>query len=272
VREDKVRGKPEKFADHYSQATLFYNSQSAVEKAHIIRAFRFELTRVQTPAIRERVVSQLVNVDADLAQSVAEGLGIPVPAAQPLAASRLTKSEVKSSQALSLFARPGDGTIRTRRVAILVANGVAGPALQTLHAELLELGAVPRFVGPRLGAVNAEDGDPIDVEITIEAAPSVLWDAVVIPDGAAAAQILKADGQALEFVKDQYRHCKTLLALGAGVDVLDAAAIPAELPDGNADAGVLRIAAEEAEDGPAAFATALAQHRHFARQTDPPRV
>jgi catalase len=88
VREDKVRGKPEKFADHYSQATLFYNSQSDIEKAHIIRAFRFELTRVQTPAIRERVVSQLVNVDEALAQAVADGLGIPLPTAQPLASER----------------------------------------------------------------------------------------------------------------------------------------------------------------------------------------
>jgi catalase len=69
----KHRGKPEKFAEHYSQATLFYKSQSPVEQAHIIRAFRFELTRVQTPAIRSRVVSQLVNVDADLASAVASG-------------------------------------------------------------------------------------------------------------------------------------------------------------------------------------------------------
>src|SRR5688500_15928388 len=81
VAEDKVRGKPEKFADHYTQAALFYNSQSDVEKAHIVRAFRFELTKVQVPAIRARVVSQLVNVDAGLAKAVADGLGIDVPAA-----------------------------------------------------------------------------------------------------------------------------------------------------------------------------------------------
>jgi len=267
-----VRGKPEKFADHYSQATLFYNSQTPIEKAHIVRAFRFELTRVQTPAIRERVVSQLVNVDAGLARAVADGLGIPVPPAQPLAAARPTKSEVKSSQALSLFARPGDGTIRTRRIAILVANGVSGRAVQTLHAQLLALGAVPRFVGSRLGAVKPDEGDPIDVEVTLEAAPSVLWDAVVIPAGAAAAEALEADGMALEFVKDQYRHCKTLLALGAGGDVLDTAGISAELPDGKTDPGVLFVDADEVEDACEAFARAVSQHRHFARQTDPPRV
>ena len=272
VRDDKVRGKPEKFAEHYSQATLFYKSQTPTEQLHIIRAFRFELTRVQTPAIRERVVSQLVNVDADLARAVAEGLGVDVPPAQPRASTRQIKSEVKESKALSLFARPGDGTIRTRRIALLVANGVAGASLQALHAELLGLGAVPRFVGARLGAVASEDGDPIDVEVTIEAAPSVLWDALVIADGAAAAEALKADGQVLEFVKDQYRHCKTLLALGSGGEILEAADIPPELPNGEADPGVLRFAAEEGEEAVAAFAAALAQHRHFARQTDPPRV
>jgi catalase len=270
--EDKVRGKPEKFAEHYSQATLFYNSQSEVEKAHIIRAFRFELTRVQTAAIRARVVSQLVNVDEGLARAVAEGLGIELPEAQPLAAPRRIKSEVRASEALSLFARPGDGTIRTRRVAILVAPGVAGRSLQALHEQLLDQGAVPRFVGARLGQLTTEDGDPIDVEVTIEGAPSVLWDGLVIPDGEAAADVLAADGQALEFVKDQYRHCKTILALGSGANVLETANIPAELPNGESDPGLLRIDSDEAANASAAFATALSQHRHFARQTDPPRV
>jgi catalase len=249
--EDKVRGKPEKFAEHYSQATLFYNSQSEVEKAHIIRAFRFELTRVQTAAIRARVVSQLVNVDEGLARAVAEGLGIELPEAQPLAAPRRIKSEVRASEALSLF---------------------AGRSLQALHEQLLDQGAVPRFVGARLGQLTTEDGDPIDVEVTIEGAPSVLWDGLVIPDGEAAADVLAADGQALEFVKDQYRHCKTILALGSGANVLETANIPAELPNGESDPGLLRIDSDEAANASAAFATALSQHRHFARQTDPPRV
>jgi catalase len=273
IREDKVRGKPEKFADHYSQATLFYRSQSEIEKRHIIRAFRFELTKVQTAAIRERIVSQLLNVDKELAQAVAEGLGmVQLPPPQPLATSRRTTSEVKVSEALSLFARPGDGTIRTRRIAILVANGVDGVSLRTLHAELLGLGAVPRFVGTRLGTVTADEAEPIEVEVTIEAAPSVLWDALIIPDGDTAVESLKADGQALEFVKDQYRHCKTILALGAGAGVLDAAGIPSERPDGEVDLGLLRLDSSEAGEAAATFAAALAQHRHFARQTDPPLV
>jgi catalase len=141
-----------------------------------------------------------------------------------------------------------------------------------VHAELLSLGAVPRFVGSRLGTVTSDDGASIDVEVTIEAAPSVLWDAVILPDGAEAGAALTANGQALEFVKDQYRHCKTILALGAGADLLDAASIPAELPGGGADPGLLRLDADDVADAVTAFATSLAQHRHFARQTDPPRV
>jgi len=272
VQDDKVRGKPEKFADHYSQAKLFYDSQSDVERQHIIRAFRFELTRVQTPAIRERVVSQLVNVDAALAKAVADELGIEVPPAQPLASTRRIKAEVKQSPALSLFARPGDGSIRTRRIAILVANGVAGEALRILHTELLALGAVPRFVGARLGAVQPANGDPIEVEVTVETAPSVLWDAVVVPDGDDAAESLKSNGQVLEFLKDQYRHCKTLLAVGAGTTVLEAAGMSLELPDGSPDPGVLLFDSQQAAEAVERFAKALAKHRHFVRQTDPPVI
>ena len=118
VEEDKVRGKPEKFGDHYTQAALFYNSQTPVEQAHIVRAFRFELTKVQVLPIRQRVVSQLANVDADLARKVAEGLGIDVPEPQPAVRPRNMKPEVKVSPPLSLMARPGDGSIRTRCIAI----------------------------------------------------------------------------------------------------------------------------------------------------------
>src|SRR5687767_4208013 len=117
---DKVRGKPERFADHYSQATLFFNSQTPVEQQHIINAFRFELSKVQVPAIRERMVSGLMNVDERLAREVAFGLGIDeMPEPMPKVLQKKVKPEVAESKSLSLFARPGDGSIRTRRVAII---------------------------------------------------------------------------------------------------------------------------------------------------------
>ena len=122
----KVRGKAERFADHYTQATLFWNSQTDVEKQHIISAFRFELSRVQTPAIRERMVSGLMNVAAELADAVAIRPWYRARCRRRCRRSmtRDVTPEVSTSPALSLFARPGDGSIRTRRVAILVGGRV----------------------------------------------------------------------------------------------------------------------------------------------------
>jgi catalase len=263
---DKVRGKPERFAEHYSQATLFWNSQSDVEKRHIIGAYRFELTKVQTRAIRERVVAQLRNVAAELAEAVADGLGMTsLPEPLPKTLKRAPKPEVTSSPTLSLFARPGNAGITTRRIAVLVADGVDGAAALSLHEALLEQGAVPRFVGMKLGQAKSATGDPLDVEISLETAPSVLWDALVVPAGEGAAALLSKNGQALEFLKDQYRHCKPILVVGEAEKLLAAAGIPDE-----EDPGVLR--AQEMKTGVADFIDALTAHRHFGRETDPPRV
>jgi catalase len=272
VKEDKVRGKPEKFAEHYTQATLFWNSQTPIEKAHIIRAFRFELTRVQTPAIRERIVSMLANVADELAQGVATGLGIEVPQPMPMVVPKVAKPEVKVSSALSLLARPGDGSVKTRRVAILVADGVDLPSLAALHTTLSGAGAVPRFVGVRLGRVTAAEGEKIAVEVSMEAAPSVLWDALVIPEGQAAIDALAQEGHALEFLKDTYRHCKPILVLGSGSDLLAKAQVPATLPSGEHDPGLLQFEASDIAQATAAFAAAIGKHRHFARHSDPPLV
>ena len=175
MHEDKLRGKPEKFADHYSQAALFWRSQTVAEKRHIIAAFRFELTRVTVPAIRERVVSQLVNVDAQLARGVAEGLGIALPKAQTRALGRAVKSEVDVSPTLSLFARPGSAHAAGRRVALLVPEGADLSSLRAAQRQLADAQAVPRFVGMRLGRIGS-DGEALDIETSLEAMPSVLWD------------------------------------------------------------------------------------------------
>ncbi|HYM47803.1 MAG TPA: catalase, partial [Burkholderiaceae bacterium] len=168
VHDDKLRGKPEKFADHYTQATLFFNSQTPVEQSHIVEAFRFELTKVQTPAVRARMVAGLMNVDRGLATKVAQGLGIDLPEPLPRVLPKPARPEVTSSAALSLFARPGDGSIRTRRVALLVADGIDAAAVQLIYDTLTVQGAVANYVGHRLGAVQSESNGPIEVEITME--------------------------------------------------------------------------------------------------------
>jgi catalase len=267
----KVRGKAERFADHYTQATLFWNSQTDVEKQHIINAFRFELSRVQTPAVRERMVSGLLNVARELAEPVAAGLGIcELPPPMPKVMRRDITPEVSVSPALSLFARPGDGSIRTRRVAIVVADGCDGAALLALADRLTDEGAVPRFVSTSLGSVQPAAGDPIEVDVSLEAAPAVLYDALVLPNGTAAIDALRADGRTLEFIRDQYRHCKPILALGAGDQLLQACGIATTLPNGQPDPGL--VVASETEAAIDTFVAAIAKHRHFARETDPPLV
>ena len=265
--EDKVRGKPEKFADHYTQATLFFESQSPVEQAHIVRAFRFELTKVQTPAIRMRVLAQLANVSDELAAEVAAGLGVEVPEPLPLAF-KPARPEVTTSKALSLFARPGDGRIKGRKIAILIADGVDGEGAMAVHEALTNAGAVPRLVAARLGPVQSASGDALDPDATLETMPSCLFDAVVVPDGEAAADALCALGHAVEFVRDQYRHCKTLLAVGAGAALLEKASIPTD----QEDPAVIVASSANASASTRSFTAAVAKHRNWDRAIDPPPV
>ncbi|WP_208279218.1 catalase [Massilia oculi] len=271
ISEDKVRGKPELFADHYSQARLFWQSQTPAEQNHIVNAFRFELTRVQTPAVRIRMLALLANVDDILVARVAEGLGLEVPEPLPLA----TDAPIPTyppSPALSLLSRPGQVGIKGRRVAVLIASGVDDKAVKKQYASLLKDGAVPRLVGNMLGKVTARDGDPIDVEISVEAGPSVMYDAVIVPDGAQAVEALAKNAQVLEFLREQYRHGKPILAYGSGSSLLTKAMIPQKLPDGSADPGLIMGDPANADAALDAFKTALAGHRVFARETDPPSV
>jgi catalase len=267
----KVRGKPELFAEHYGQARLFWKSQTPIEQKHIIDAFRFELTRVQTLAVRTRIVAGLANVDAGLAQAVAAGLGMPVPAPLP----RVHDTRVPDyppSPSLSLFARPGRTGIRTRRVAILVADGVDAHAVRHIYAALLEEGAQPRLVGQRLGEAATTTGKPLDIEVTVQATPSVMYDAVVLPPGDAAAAALARDGRVLEFLREQYRHDKPFLIVGAGRTLVAAAGIPEALPDGEPDPGLIKAEPDGLEPALAAFENVLARFKVYARETDPPRV
>jgi catalase len=260
---DKVRGKPEKFAEHYNQATLFFNSQTDVEKAHIIGAFRFELSKVTVPAIRLRMVSSLMNVSVELATAVARGLGLSLPAAMPRASKKPVRPEIVKSPALSLMALPGDGSIATRKIAILVADGVDGASIDALQTDLTKAGAVTRLVGVRLGTVKSAQGSIVEADASLENSPAVLFDGLVLPDGV---QALAKSGQAVEFLKDQFRHCKTILVMGNASALLEKAGIPMDAPD----AGL--ILAKAGSDPDTLFIAALAKHRHVERDRDPPTV
>ncbi|WP_342120929.1 catalase [Pseudoduganella sp. OTU4001] len=266
VQEDKVRGKPELFADHYSQARLFWQSQSPHEQMHIAHAFSFELSKVQVPAIRQRTLAMLANVDAALADMVALRLGSTVPDPQPIAAAFELPS-YQPSPGLSLMSRPGQTGIRGRKVALLIAAGCDEAMVDTLQAELEGQGAVTRLVGPHVGMVGG-----LEADMSLETGPAVVFDAVVIPDGSAAAEELSSNALAVEFVTLQYRHCKPLMAVGAGAMLLGAAGLPATLPDGAHDPGLVGTDPSDLQPALAAFIQALASHRSFDRETDPPAV
>ncbi|WP_300456665.1 catalase [Acidovorax sp.] len=266
----KVRAKPEKFAEHYTQARLFFDSQTAVEQQHIVAAFRFELSKVTVPAIRERMVSSLRNVSEGLAAQVTAGLGITtLPAPMPKAIAEAPTPEVDVSDALSLMARPGDGSIAGRKIALLVADGVAGESVMQLHALLQAQGAVPRLVAPRIGPVKAADGVRLDADASMENEPGFLFDALALPDGSAGVQKLAADGHTMEFIKDHYRHCKSILVMPASAMLLEAAGVPTSLPGGEPDPGIVAGAGGAEFE---AFIRCIALHRHPERETDPPLV
>ncbi len=257
-----MRGKAEKFAEHYSQARLFFDSQTPQEQAHIIGGFRFELSKVTVPAIRRRMVSSLRNVSEPLAKAVAAGLGLEMPEAMPRAIGKVPKPEVTVSKALSLTALPGDGGVATRKIAILIANGIEGESVTLLMDALSDVGAVPRLLSSRLGAVTSEDGESFEADATLENSPSVLFDALILPDGTEAVEELLRDGHTLEFVKDQYRHGKTILALGASSLLLEKIGISERLPSGEPDPGLLLVASREGGVDADAFIAAVAKHRH----------
>jgi catalase len=263
---DKLRGKPEKFADHYTQATLFYESQTAIEKAHIAGGFRFELSKLTVPAIRERMVSSLVNVSAELAATVAEGLGMAVPAAMPKVLENPAAPEVNTSSALSLTALPGDGGIRTRSVAILVADGVDGQSVAAVQAALLAEGARVHLIAPHLGPVKPSSGGPFEATGTLENSPPVLFDGVVLPDGANGLKVLGARIDVMDFISNQYRHGKTILALGASKSLIEQVGVATTLASGDDDPGIVIGSIADANNSVAAFIAALGRHRHPERE------
>ena len=269
---DKVRGRPDKFAEHYAQAKLFFESQTEVEKSHIRGAFRFELSKLTVPAIRVRMVSSLLNVSKELAMALAKDLGIELPEPMPRAIKAPPKPEIASSPALSLKALPGDGGIATRKIAILLADGIESGPITDLIEALTGADAVTRLLGTRLGSVRTEDGEPLEIDATLENSPAVLFDALVLPGGSEAVDALCLDGHALEFVKDQYRHCKTILALGDSAEILSKAGIPLTLPSGDADPGLLIEGQEGVDASTESFIAAIGRHRHVERDLDPPLV
>jgi catalase len=264
---DKRRIRAESFKDHYSQATLFWNSQTDVEQDHIVNAFGFELAKVGTLAIRERVLANLVNVDKTLVSRVAEQLGLPVPKAASANGKRGRngKKTVDKSPALSIIANAKSDSIKGRKVAILAADGVDAAAIETVRAALEEGGAQGLVLAPHLGELKgAEDGPRVEADHRIVTEPSVGFDAVYVPGGLDSARTLAASGDALHFVAEAYKHRKPIAASSDGIEVLREANVLAVDEDDTATRVGLAIS-DDAEAIVERFIEYIAKHRAWDR-------
>ncbi|MEV7548450.1 catalase [Amycolatopsis sp. NPDC089917] len=264
----KIRERSESFKDFHSQATLFWNSMSTVEREHIVAAFRFELGKVGDREVRARTVTELNNVDHDLAARVAEGIGVSVPAAPA------TPHHDRTSPALSQLNQPS-GAATTRKVAVLAADGVDTIGVGRVVEALTEQGAIAEVLSPTEAELRpGGEGDPLRPDRQLNTMASVLYDAVVVPCGPASISVLERDGYAVHFVAEAYKHGKPVAAFGSGLDLLRRAGVTSKLADDREtliDQGVVTTTAAESSlpDGFfASFIAQLGEHRSWLRKTD----
>jgi catalase len=202
----KCRLRAESFADHYSQARQFFISQTMGEQAHIVAALTFELSKVKTPAIRERMVSHLLNIDGALANKVAAKLGLQkMP--KPADAAVSTRQDLDPSPALSIVEN-GPNRFEGRKLGILVSDGSDAVLLKALKSALDKAGATFEIIAPQVTGVKASDGSWIDADQMIDGGPSVLYDAVALLPTPAAMDDLLKESSSRDFVADAYAHCK----------------------------------------------------------------
>jgi len=261
----KRRVRSDSFKDHFTQALLFWTSQTKPEQDHIVDAFRFELSKVQIPEVRERMVGNLALVDMALAERVAAELGFT---ANPKAGvnNGTRKGAVHRSTALSVVASLKKPSILTRKVAILAADGVNIADVEVMGKALQAQGAKVAVLSSRLGHLSGANGGTLSVDYRIVAEPSVLWDAVFVPGGAQSVKALAQSGAAMLFVREQYKHAKPLCALGDGVALLESAGIHAADAASAKALGVIVGNAQAAQAGIAvAFEAAIAHGRFFNR-------
>ncbi|MET0747984.1 MAG: catalase C [Rhizobium sp.] len=226
----KVRLRPESFADHYSQARQFFISQTPPEQRHIIAAITFELSKVLTPVIRERVVSHLFNIDETLATTVARKLGFqtmpkPADAAVP------TRQDLEESPALSI-AHKGPMRYEGRKLGILVTDGVDAALVKAIVASVVDAKADFEIIAPKVGGVTASDGKWLAAHQMIDGGPSVLYDAVVLLPSPAGTEELVREATARDFVADAFSHCKFIGYVEAALPLMQKAGIADALDEG----------------------------------------
>jgi catalase len=278
----KIRERSPSFFDHFSQARLFFNSQSEPEKNHIVDALRFELGKVQTVAIRERMLAVLANIDKGLANEVAYGLGLSIPKEldgtlnqsipadrDPQAYESVNKEgSLAKSPALSMANTIKD-SIATRKIAFLVADGVNEKSLDTVKEALISAGATVDVIAPRLGVVISENDVTIEVQQSLLTAASVLYDAVYVPGGTNSVATLAAEANAVHFLNEAFKHCKAIAGDASANQILEATYFSKKLPPDDALETVLRegiVVSGNHKTLADRFIKAIAQHRFWERE------
>ena len=251
----KMRVRPESFADHYSQARQFYISQTMIEQGHIQDALIFELSRVERPDIRKRVVSHLLNIDQTLAQAVADGLGLPALPA-PAQAARPTRQDLPASDALSIQ-KTNPGLLQGRKFGVLLSEGADAELFTALVAAATEAGAVVEVIAPKIGGVTLDDGSVVTPQYKVDGGPSVLFDFPVVIVSTLGAETLAKLPPARDFVADAFAHFKFLAYSAEAVPLLEKAGIAEDLDD---------ACVELTTDTLAAYIVGLAPLRHWPRE------
>jgi catalase len=269
----KVRARSESFRDHFTQPALFYNSHSEYEKKHIVDAFSFELGKVETVAIRQRLVNILTQIDTDLAKKVADNLGLtPQEPEQPVSHAfgadtdpetvqpTAKKNYLDKSPALSMENTVKD-TIKTRRIAFLASDGVDDDALNAMKESLTAEGAMVKVVAPHHGKIKTAGGAEVKVDETWLTTGSVLFDAVYVPGGRQSIETLSGEADAYQFINEAFKHCKAIAAVGEGVDLVK------DTFAGKAEDDKAVILGGTAKETTKPFISAIAQHRNWERES-----
>ncbi|MBT2186777.1 catalase [Sphingobium sp. H33] len=216
----KQRVRSDSFADHYSQARQFFISQTPIEQKHIGDALVFELSKVERPDIRSRTVSHLLNIDARLAATVADGLGLALP--DPAVAARPTITDLPASDKLSIV-KNGPASFRGRKLGMLLSDGADAAIFAALIKAVDAEGAVYEVIAPKIAGVTLSDGTTVAAKHKIDGGPSVLFDAVAVLVSSEGAALLALDAAAKDFVTDAFAHCK-YIGVGAEAEPIFAAA------------------------------------------------
>jgi catalase len=277
----KIRERSASFFDHFSQAKLFFNSQSDAERNHIIDALSFELGKVEMLVIRERILFMLAQINDGLASAVAYNIGVHVPKdlktplnqsvpadADPQKYRPVVKEgSLQKSAALSMANRPKD-SIRTRKIAILVADGVDDKSILAVENALNEQGAYTDVIAARAGFVSGKSDADVLVKKSFLTTSSVFYDAVYVPGGTNSVAALEADPDAVHFLNEAYKHCKTIAADTDAVQVLKATYFGRKLPADNTANTIQMegIVIGEIKSLIPQFIEAIAQHRFWDRE------